>query len=123
LPTGYWLGYGGTFEQLQSASNRLQWLVPLTLLLIFGLLFSALNSAKDAFIVFSGVPLALTGGIAALLLRDMPLSISAAVGFIALSGIAVLNGVVMMAMIKHLREQGMSLLTAIEQGADDRVGG
>lgn len=121
LPTGYWLGYGGTFEQLQSASNRLQWLVPLTLLLIFGLLFSALNSAKDAFIVFSGVPLALTGGIAALLLRDMPLSISAAVGFIALSGIAVLNGVVMMAMIKQLREQGMSLLTAIEQGAVQRL--
>ncbi|ASK71472.1 CusA/CzcA family heavy metal efflux RND transporter [Klebsiella pneumoniae] len=121
LPAGYWLGYGGTFEQLQSASSRLQWLVPLTLLLIFGLLFSALNSAKDALIVFSGVPLALTGGIAALLLRDMPLSISAAVGFIALSGIAVLNGVVMMAMIKQLREQGLSLLVAIEQGAVQRL--
>lgn len=121
LPAGYWLGYGGTFEQLQSASNRLQWLVPLTLLLIFGLLFSALNSTKDALIVFSGVPLALTGGVAALLLRDMPLSISAAVGFIALSGIAVLNGVVMMAMINQLREQGMSLLMAIEQGAIQRL--
>ena len=121
LPAGYWLGYGGTFEQLQSAKSRLQWLVPLTLLLIFGLLFSALNSAKDALIVFSGVPLALTGGIAALLLRDMPLSISAAVGFIALSGIAVLNGVVMMAMIKQLREQGMVLLQAIEQGAVQRL--
>lgn len=121
LPAGYWLGYGGTFEQLQSAKSRLQWLVPLTLLLIFGLLFSALNSAKDALIVFSGVPLALTGGIAALLLRDMPLSISAAVGFIALSGIAVLNGVVMMAMIKQLREQGLVLLQAIEQGAVQRL--
>ena len=121
LPAGYWLGYGGTFEQLQSATKRLQWLVPLTLLLIFGLLFSALNSAKDALIVFSGVPLALTGGIAALLLRDMPLSISAAVGFIALSGIAVLNGVVMMAMIKQLREQGMALTEAITQGAVQRL--
>lgn len=121
IPAGYWLGYGGTFEQLQSASERLQWLVPLTLLLIFGLLFSALNSAKDALIVFSGVPLALTGGIAALLLRDMPLSISAAVGFIALSGIAVLNGVVVMAMIKQLREQGVALMDAIEQGALQRL--
>lgn len=121
LPTGYWLGYGGTFEQLQSATDRLTWLVPLTLLLIFALLFSALNSAKDALVVFSGVPLALTGGIAALLLRDMPLSISAAVGFIALSGIAVLNGVVMMAMIQQLRSQGMALLQAIEQGAVQRL--
>ncbi len=121
LPTGYWLGYGGTFEQLQSATDRLTWLVPLTLLLIFALLFSALNSAKDALVVFSGVPLALTGGIAALLLRDMPLSISAAVGFIALSGIAVLNGVVMMAMIQQLRSQGMDLLQAIEQGAVQRL--
>ena len=121
LPAGYWLGYGGTFEQLQSASDRLMWLVPLTLLMIFGLLFSALNSAKDALVVFSGVPLALTGGFAALMLRDMPLSISAAVGFIALSGIAVLNGVVMLAMIKQLREQGLALLDAIQQGAVQRL--
>lgn len=121
LPAGYWLGYGGTFEQLQSATARLQWLVPLTLLLIFGLLFSALNSAKQALIVFSGVPLALTGGVAALLLRDMPLSISAAVGFIALSGIAVLNGVVMMAMIQQLKEQGMAQIDAIKQGAIQRL--
>ncbi|MDP5149060.1 efflux RND transporter permease subunit [Rheinheimera baltica] len=121
LPAGYWLGYGGTFEQLQSASNRLMWVVPLTLLMIFGLLFSALNSAKDAMVVFSGVPLALTGGFAALMLRDMPLSISAAVGFIALSGIAVLNGVVMLAMIKQLREQGLELLQAIHQGAVQRL--
>ncbi|MAD76063.1 MAG: CusA/CzcA family heavy metal efflux RND transporter [Rheinheimera sp.] len=121
LPPGYWLGYGGTFEQLQSASNRLMWVVPLTLLMIFGLLFSALNSAKDALVVFSGVPLALTGGFAALMLRDMPLSISAAVGFIALSGIAVLNGVVMLAMIKQLRQQGLNLREAIEQGAVQRL--
>lgn len=121
LPAGYWLSYGGTFEQLQSASDRLMWVVPLTLLMILGLLFSALNSAKDALVVFSGVPLALTGGFAALMLRDMPLSISAAVGFIALSGIAVLNGVVMLAMIKQLREQGLPLLKAIEQGAVQRL--
>ena len=97
------------------------WVVPLTLLMIFGLLFSALNSAKDALLVFSGVPLALTGGLAALILRDMPLSISAAVGFIALSGIAVLNGVVMLAMIKQLQQQGLNLLEAIEQGALQRL--
>lgn len=121
LPAGYWLGYGGTFEQLQSATNRLMWVVPLTLLMIFGLLFSALNSAKDAMVVFSGVPLALTGGLAALMLRDMPLSISAAVGFIALSGIAVLNGVVMLAMIKQLRQQGLALIEAIQQGAVQRL--
>lgn len=121
LPSGYWLGFAGTFEQLQSASQRLMWVVPLTLLLIFGLLFSALNSAKDALVVFSGVPLALTGGVAALLLRDMPLSISAAIGFIALSGIAVLNGVVMLAMIKQLREQGVVLQQAIVQGALQRL--
>lgn len=117
LPDGYWLDYGGSFEQLQSASKRLTWLVPLTLLLIWGLLFSALGSAKDATIVFTGIPLALTGGLAALMLRDMPLSISAAVGFIALSGIAVLNGVVMLAMIKQLREKGITLQDAVIKGA------
>ncbi|WP_445765606.1 efflux RND transporter permease subunit [Rheinheimera sp.] len=95
--------------------------IPGTSLLIFGLLFTALNSAKDALVVFSGVPLALTGGVAALLLRDMPLSISAAIGFIALSGIAVLNGVVMLAMIKQLREQGLVLHQAIVQGALQRL--
>ena len=121
LPAGYWLDYGGTFEQLQSASQRLSWLVPLTLALIFALLFTALNSAKDAALVFSAVPLALSGGVAALLLRDMPLSISAAIGFIALSGIAVLNGVVMLAMIKQLREQGMTLYQAVTEGAVRRL--
>ena len=87
VPTGYWLDYGGTFEQLISATKRFSIVVPLTLLIIFGLLFMTFNSAKDAAIVFSGVPLALTGGVAALALRDLPLSISAAVGFIALSGV------------------------------------
>ena len=121
LPEGYWLDYGGTFEQLQSASQRLMIVVPLTLLLILGLLFSAFNSARDALIVFSGVPLALTGGVLALVLRDMPLSISAAVGFIALSGVAVLNGVVLMSFIRELRAEGMALLDAIREGASQRL--
>ena len=121
LPAGYWLEYGGTFEQLQSASERLSLVVPLTLLLILGLLYSAFNSIKDALIIFSAVPLALTGGIIALTIRDMPLSISAAVGFIALSGVAVLNGVVMLSFIKGLREQGLSLMEAIYTGASQRL--
>ena len=121
LPSGYWLGYGGTFEQLQSASRRLMVVVPLTLLLIFGLLYSAFSSVRYALIVFSGVPLALTGGILALTLRGMPLSISAGVGFIALSGVAVLNGVVLMSFIRELREQGMPILDAIREGASQRL--
>ena len=92
-------------------------LLPLSLLLIFGLLFMTFNSAKDALLVFSGVPLALTGGIAALWLRDIPLSISAGIGFITLSGVAVLTGVVMVACIRDLRAQGMALDEAIETGA------
>lgn len=121
LPPGYWIDYGGTFEQLISASRRLSIVVPITLLIIFGLLFMAFNSAKDAALVFSGVPLALTGGVAALLLRDIPLSISAGVGFIALSGVAVLNGVVMLSFIRDLRAQGMELETAIIKGALRRL--
>ena len=117
LPAGYWIGYGGTFEQLASAAKRLQVVVPVSLLLIFGLLFITFNSAKDALLVFSGVPLALTGGIAALWLRDIPLSISAGIGFITLSGVAVLTGVVMVACIRDLRAQGMALDEAIESGA------
>lgn len=121
LPAGYWIDYGGTFEQLQSASQRLSIVVPLTLLLILGLLYSAFNSISNALIIFSGVPLALTGGILALSLRGMPLSISAAVGFIALSGIAVLNGLVMLSFIRQLRNQGMALLEAIFEGARQRL--
>jgi len=121
LPSGYWLGYGGTFEQLQSATQRLMLVVPLTLLLIIGLLYGAFGSIRDALIVFSGVPLALTGGVFALALRDMPLSISAAVGFIALSGVAVLNGVVLMSFIRELREQGENLLRSINEGASQRL--
>ena len=121
LPSGYWLEYGGTFEQLQSASKRLSLVVPVTLLLIFGLLYSAFGSLRDSLIIFSGVPLALTGGVLALLLRDMPLSISAGVGFIALSGVAVLNGVVMLSFIKQLRNEGLSLYHAIHSGALQRL--
>ena len=121
LPEGYWIGYGGTFEQLLSASQRLAVVVPLTLALIFVLLFVALGSARDAGIVFSGVPLALTGGVLALWLRGIPLSIPAGVGFIALSGIAVLNGLVMVGFIRGLRERGGPLDQAIVDGALGRL--
>ena len=121
VPSGYWIDYGGTFEQLISASQRLSVVVPVTLVIIFGLLFMAFGSAKDAGIVFSGVPLALTGGVMALALRGIPLSISAGVGFIALSGVAVLNGLVMIAFIRKLREQGDRLEDAIVDGALGRL--
>ena len=117
VPPGYWVEYGGTFEQLISATQRLSVVVPLTLVLILGLLFLAFGSGRDALVVFSGVPLALTGGVAALLLRDLPLSISAGVGFIALSGIAVLNGIVMLSFIRQLRLEGMGLDEAVREGA------
>ena len=117
LPDGYWLDYGGTFEQLQSATARLSIVVPITLAIIIGLLIMAFGSLKDALIIFTGVPLALTGGVLSLWLRDMPLSISAGVGFIALSGVAVLNGLVMVAFIRDMwREQG-DLVTAVVEGA------
>lgn len=121
VPAGYWIEYGGTYEKLQSASKRLSIVVPLTLALVIGLLIMALGSIKDAAIIFSGVPLALTGGIIALLLRDIPFSISAAVGFIALSGIAVLNGLVMVAFIRDLRFHGQRLNEAIIEGALTRL--
>ena len=121
LPAGYWLEYGGTFKQLISASERLQIVVPVALLLIFMLLYTAFGSTKDALIVFSGVPLALTGGVLAIWLRDIPLSISAGVGFIALSGVAVLNGLVMVSFIRRLRADGMPLETAVLSGAVSRL--
>ena len=121
IPAGHWVEYGGTYQKLQSASDRLSVVVPLTLVLIIGLLLLALNSLKDATIVFTGVPLALTGGVFALLLRDIPFSISAAVGFIALSGIAILNGLVMVSFIRDLRDRGLSLDEAITQGAITRL--
>ena len=121
LPSGYYAEYGGTFEQLQSASTRLSIVVPLVLLLIFGLLYTLFKSWRDAGIVFTGVPLALTGGVAALALRGIPFSISAGVGFIALSGVAVLNGVVMLSFIRDLRERGEALFESIRHGALTRL--
>jgi|UniRef100_UPI00404934A1 heavy metal efflux system protein len=121
VPAGYWLEYGGTFEQLISASKRLQIVVPGALILIFGLLFMSFGNVKDALLVFTGVPLALTGGIAALWLRDIPLSISAGVGFIALSGVAVLNGLVMISFIRALREEGKPIDHAVEDGCLTRL--
>lgn len=121
IPAGYWVEYGGTYQNLQSANQRLSVVVPVTLVLIIGLLIMALGSIRDALVIFTGVPLALTGGIVALLLRGIPFSISAAVGFIALSGIAVLNGLVMVAFIRDLRAQGRSLEKSIVEGALTRL--
>jgi cobalt-zinc-cadmium resistance protein CzcA len=121
VPAGYWTAWGGTFEQLQSATQRLQVVVPVSLLLVFTLLFVMFGNAKDGLLVFSGIPFALTGGFMALWLRGIPLSISAAVGFIALSGVAVLNGLVMISFIRNLREQGRSLDAAIREGALTRL--
>ena len=121
IPAGYWLEYGGSFEQLDSASKRLAIIIPVTLALILGLLIMALGSLKDALIVFSGIPLALTGGVIALWLRDMPLSISAGVGFIALSGIAVLNGLVMLSFIRDLCREKGQLINGIIAGAMVRL--
>lgn len=121
VPAGYWTSWGGQFEQLQSAAKRLQIVVPVALLLVFGLLFMMFNNLKDGLLVFTGIPFALTGGVMALWLRDIPLSISAGVGFIALSGVAVLNGLVMIAFIRNLREEGRSLAEAINVGALTRL--
>jgi cobalt-zinc-cadmium resistance protein CzcA len=121
LPAGYWLDYGGTFEQLESASQRLSLVVPATLFVILVLLVVVFGSLRDAFIIFTGVPLALTGGVFALWLRDMPLSISAGVGFIALSGIAVLNGLVMLSFIKQQLEETGDLISSIIEGAITRL--
>ncbi|MGY2270760.1 MULTISPECIES: CusA/CzcA family heavy metal efflux RND transporter [Pseudomonas] len=121
VPAGYWTTWGGQFEQLKEASERLRIVVPVALLLVFGLLFMMFNNLKDGLLVFTGIPFALTGGIMALWLRDIPLSISAGVGFIALSGVAVLNGLVMIAFIRNLREEGRSLSMAINEGALTRL--
>jgi cobalt-zinc-cadmium resistance protein CzcA len=121
LPSGYWLGWGGQFEQLLSATERLIIVVPVALALIVLLLFISLGSAADAALVFSGVPLALTGGVAALLLRDIPLSISAGIGFIALSGVAVLNGLVIVTFIARLRAEGIKIVEAVREGALTRL--
>ena len=117
LPAGYYIEYGGTFEQLASASDRLRLLVPVALLLIFGLLFMTFGSVRDAALVFSGVPLALTGGVLALLIRGIPLSITAGVGFITLCGVAVLTGVLMVSAIRDLLRDGVPIERAIVEGA------
>ena len=117
LPPGYYLGYGGTFEQLQSAAQRLAVLVPLTLLMIFLMLVMTFGSPLDAALVFSGVPLALTGGVLSLALRGIPLSITAGVGFITLSGVAVLTGVVMVSAIRSRLAVTDDVDAAIREGA------
>jgi heavy metal efflux system protein len=117
IPAGYWTDWGGQFEQLISAARRLQIVVPVALLLIFLFLFATFGNVKDGLLVFTGVPFALTGGILALWLRDIPLSISAGVGFVALSGVAVLNGLVMITFINKLRQEGLPVMEAVRQGA------
>jgi cobalt-zinc-cadmium resistance protein CzcA len=121
LPPGYYLDYGGTIEQLQSATSRLSIVVPATLVLILALLLIIFGSLKDALVIFTGVPLALSGGVLLLWLRDMPLSISAGVGFIALSGIAVLNGLVMLSFIRERWRETGQLYTSITEGALTRL--
>ncbi len=121
IPSGYWIAWGGTFEQLQSATERLRIVVPVALLLVFVLLFVMFGNLRDGLLVFTGIPFALTGGVLALWLRGIPLSISAAVGFIALSGVAVLNGLVMLSFIRSLREEGRSLDDAVFDGALTRL--
>ncbi|MCA1323951.1 CusA/CzcA family heavy metal efflux RND transporter [Herbaspirillum sp. alder98] len=121
VPSGYWTSWGGQFENLESARSRLQIVVPAALLLILGLLLAMFGSLKDGLLVLTGIPFALTGGVLALWMRGIPLSISAAVGFIALSGVAVLNGLVMISFIRGLRDEGMPLFEAVTEGAMTRL--
>ncbi|MDR7037712.1 cobalt-zinc-cadmium resistance protein CzcA [Methylobacterium sp. BE186] len=121
LPAGSWIAWGGQFENLAGVRQRLALAVPACFVLILVLLYGALGSFRDAILVFSAVPLALTGGLAALWLRGMPLSVPAAVGFIALSGIAVLNGLVMLTRVRQEREAGLPLAAAIREGALARL--
>jgi cobalt-zinc-cadmium resistance protein CzcA len=121
LPPGYYVEYGGQFENLQRASQRLVFVVPLALLLIFVLLYTAFNAARPAVLIYFNIPIAATGGVVALFLRGMPFSISAAVGFIALFGVAVLNGVVMVSYFKELRERGIGVDEAVRTGAELRL--
>ncbi len=121
LDPGYWIAWGGQFEHMISAAQRLWIVVPIALLLIFFMLFAAFGNVKDSLLVFTGIPLALTGGLFSLWMRGIPLSISAAIGFIALSGVAVLNGLVMISFIGELREKGLVLDDAIRQGSLTRL--
>ncbi|MDZ4212350.1 MAG: efflux RND transporter permease subunit, partial [Methylotenera sp.] len=121
IPAGNWLEWGGTFKQLQSAANRLQIVIPLTLIIVFMLLYAVFGNFKDGLLVFSGFPFALTGGVTALWLTGIPLSISAGVGFIALSGVAVLNGLVMSTFINNLGIEGKAVNEAVREGALARL--
>lgn len=121
IPPGYWLAWGGQFEQMISAAERLQLVIPVALMLIFIVLYIVFGNVRDGVLVFTGVPFALTGGVLALWLRDIPLSISAGVGFIALSGIAVMNGLVMLTFIRELRQKGVELTEAVQTGALTRL--
>ena len=121
LPQGYTLEFGGQFENLREAKERLAIVVPAALLFIFVLIFTAFGSVRQALLVYSGVPLAVTGGVIALWLRNMPFSISAAVGFIALSGVAVLNCVVMISYFGQLREQGCDVRSTVIEGSLTRL--
>lgn len=121
LPAGYWTVWGGQFEHLISARNRLSVVVPLSLLLILLLLYYTFGSMRHALLVFTGIPLALSGGVFALAIRGIPISVSAAVGFIALSGVAVLNGLVILSFIRRLRSEGMPLTQAINEGCQSRL--
>lgn len=112
---------GGTFENLQSATERLKLVVPGALFLVFLLLYAMFGNVKDGLLVFTGIPFALTGGVLALWLRGIPLSISASVGFIALSGVAVLNGLVLISFIRNLEEQGHQLVDAVREGTMTRL--
>jgi cobalt-zinc-cadmium resistance protein CzcA len=121
VPAGVWLSLGGQFENLQAAGQRLALVVPAALALVFALLYLMFGSVKDGLLVFSGIPFAMTGGVLALWLRGLPLSISAAVGFIALSGVAVLNGLVMLTFVRSLRDQGHTASDAMREGAQTRL--
>lgn len=121
IPPGYWLAWGGQFEQMMSAAQRLEIVIPVALALIFMVLYTMFGNFRDGLLVFTGVPFALTGGVLALSLRDIPLSISAGVGFIALSGIAVMNGLVMLTFIRELRQDGHVLADAVQIGALTRL--
>ncbi len=121
VPAGYWLEWGGQFKNMQEASARLMIVVPACFFFIFLLLFAALNSVKQALLVFTGIPLAVVGGVFTLLILGMPFSISAGVGFIALSGISVLNGLVMISSINQLVFEGMPQLQAIREGTLNRL--
>jgi cobalt-zinc-cadmium resistance protein CzcA len=121
LPQGYYFEFGGQFKNLQAARARLSIVVPLVLAVIFVLIFAAFGSLRQAFVIYSGIPLAVTGGVFALVLRGLPFSISAGVGFIALSGVAVLNGVVLITYFNQLREEGKGVLESVLEGSLTRL--